>query len=77
MARKRTAGQSNKRRGGIRAVMATALVSGASMVATAAPANAATTASFGAGVLSVFGDNLDNNVSVSRNAEPRPWPIPS
>jgi Ca2+-binding RTX toxin-like protein len=60
--------ESRKRPGTMRAVTAAALVSGASMVATAAPANAATTASFGGGVLSVFGDNLDNNISVSRNA---------
>src|SRR4051794_15129288 len=33
-----------------------------------ASAQAATTASFSAGVLSVFGDNLNNNITVSRNA---------
>ncbi len=41
---------------------------GASVVV-AAPANAAVTATVGAnGVLSVFGDNLDNNITISRDA---------
>jgi Ca2+-binding RTX toxin-like protein len=34
----------------------------------AAPAHAAVTASFNAGVLSITGDSLDNNLTVSRNA---------
>src|SRR4051794_17052448 len=36
-----------------------------------ASAQAATTASFSAGVLSVFGDNLNNNITVSRDAAGR------
>ena len=38
------------------------------VLATAAPASAAVTASFGNGVLNVNGDALDNNIVVSRNA---------
>jgi Ca2+-binding RTX toxin-like protein len=49
-------------------VLATAVLSGGAMLATAAPASAATTATFSAGVVSVFGDNADNAITVSRNA---------
>jgi Ca2+-binding RTX toxin-like protein len=49
-------------------VVATAVMSGGALLATAAPASAATTATFGAGVVSVFGDNADNAITVSRNA---------
>src|SRR6201989_20286 len=40
------------------------------LAVTGAPAHAATTATFspGSGVLTVFGDSLDNNITVSRNA---------
>ena len=52
----------------IRPLLATAAITGGALVATAAPANAATTATFTTGVLSVFGDNLDNAITISRNA---------
>src|SRR5919197_2792385 len=38
------------------------------VAATSAPAHAATTATFNAGVLSVNGDSLDNTIVVSRDA---------
>src|SRR4051794_20609329 len=41
------------------------------IAATSSPANAATTATFGAGVLSVNGDSLDNTITVSRDAAGR------
>ncbi|MBM7791238.1 calcium-binding protein [Tenggerimyces flavus] len=47
--------------------LAVGLVVGAGMVAgTSVPAHAAPIATFGAGVLTVFGDNLDNSFTVSR-----------
>ena len=49
-------------------VLATAVISGGAMVATAGAANAASTADFTAGVLSVRGDNADNALTISRNA---------
>ncbi len=49
-------------------VVATAVISGGALLATAAPASAATTATFSAGVVSVFGDNADNAITISRNA---------
>ena len=45
-----------------------ALIAGGVTLGTALPASAATTAGFSAGVLTVTGDNADNNVTVSRNA---------
>ena len=45
-----------------------ALVTAAALGLMASPADAATTASFGNGVLSVFGDGLDNNITISRDA---------
>ncbi len=55
-------------RGKVRPLLATALISGGAMVATAAPANAASTAGFVAGVLTVRGDAADNVITISRNA---------
>ncbi len=46
-------------------------VGAASVLATAAPASAAVTASFSGGVLSVNGDALNNNIVVSRDAAGR------
>ena len=40
----------------------------AAMLAASAPANAAVTASFSGGVLTVFGDGTNNTITVSRNA---------
>jgi len=54
----------------VRRVLAgTALAAGV-LAATAIPANAATTAQFnpGTGTLSVFGDSLDNTITISRDA---------
>jgi len=48
--------------------LATAIISGGAMVATAAPAHAATVATFSAGILSVSGDNANNAITISRNA---------
>ncbi|MBJ7332848.1 MAG: hypothetical protein JHC95_23345, partial [Solirubrobacteraceae bacterium] len=49
------------------ALTAAALATGL-VAATAGTANAAVTSNFSAGQLSVFGDNLDNTIVVSRNA---------
>ena len=50
-----------------RLLAATALAVGV-IAGTTAPASAATTATFAAGTLSVFGDNQPNSIVVSRNA---------
>jgi Ca2+-binding RTX toxin-like protein len=57
------------RRAGGRLFAGTLLAAGL-LAATTAPANAATIAQFnaGTGTLSVFGDNLDNTITISRNA---------
>jgi len=51
-----------------RLIAGTALTAGLLAAAGAPAANAATTATFSGGVLSVNGDSLDNNIAVSRNA---------
>ena len=51
-----------------RLLAGTALTAGLLAAAGAPAANAATTATFSAGVLSVNGDSLDNNIAISRNA---------
>jgi Ca2+-binding RTX toxin-like protein len=56
-----------KRRRRRRLVAGLALSAGIAAI-TSAPASAATTASFSAGVLTVIGDNADNTVVVSRDA---------
>ena len=48
--------------------LAGALVAGGAMLATAAPASAATAATFAGGILTVNGDGTDNTITVSRNA---------
>ena len=55
------------RHAGRRLLAGGALAIGA-LAATTVPAHAAVTATFNAGVLTVSGDSLDNNVAVSRNA---------
>ena len=55
------------RRAARRLLAGTAVAAGA-LAATAATASAATTATFSAGVLTVSGDNLNNNITISRNA---------
>lgn len=52
----------------VRPLLATAIISGGTLLATAAPASAATTANFVAGILTVRGDAADNAITVSRNA---------
>ena len=51
-----------------RRLFAGSAVAAAAFVAASAPANAATTSSFSNGTLSVLGDSLDNNITVSRDA---------
>ena len=50
-----------------RLLLAAALSVGV-LAASSAPANAAATATFSAGTLSVFGDSLDNSLTISRDA---------
>jgi Ca2+-binding RTX toxin-like protein len=57
----------NRRRSARSVLAGTALAAGI-LAVTSVPAQAATTASFNAGVLSVTGDALDNNIQISRNA---------
>jgi len=51
-----------------RLLLAAAALSVGVLAASSAPANAAATATFSAGTLSVFGDRLDNSLTISRNA---------
>lgn len=52
----------------VRPLLATAIITAGTLLATAAPASAATTASFIGGILTVRGDSADNAITVSRNA---------
>jgi Ca2+-binding RTX toxin-like protein len=52
----------------VRPLLATAVLSGGVLLGTAAPANAAPTAGFAGGILTVRGDGSDNNLTISRNA---------
>src|SRR4051812_13352913 len=54
-----------------RRLMTSAVLAVAALAGTAMSASAATTATFSAGTLSVFGDSLNNNVTVSRDAAGR------
>ena len=56
------------RRRAARRLMTTAVLAVAALASTAMSASAATTATFSAGTLSVFGDSLNNNITVSRDA---------
>jgi Ca2+-binding RTX toxin-like protein len=49
-------------------LLAGTLLSAGILAATSVPANAATTASFSAGQLSVFGDSANNSIAISRDA---------
>ena len=51
-----------------RRLLAGQLLAAGVLAATSASASAAVTSTFNAGVLSVFGDCLNNNIAVSRNA---------
>ena len=59
--------KSSRTRAARRAVASAALATGIA-AAIAAPANAAVTSTFSAGTLSINGDSLDNNITISRNA---------
>ena len=50
-----------------RRLMTSAVLAVAALAGTAMSASAATTATFSNGTLSVFGDSLDNSVTISRN----------
>jgi Ca2+-binding RTX toxin-like protein len=56
------------RRRGARRLLAGGVVAAGVMAATAVPANAAVTATFSNGTLTVFGDSQDNALTVSRDA---------
>ena len=56
-----------------RRLLAGAVLAAGVLAATSVPANAATTATFSAGVLTVIGDSLDNTITISRNAAGRSW----
>ncbi|HEY7076236.1 MAG TPA: hypothetical protein VH418_12735, partial [Solirubrobacteraceae bacterium] len=58
------------RRGATRALAGTLLAAGL-LAGTSATASAATTSTFSNGVLSVFGDNNDNSIVISRDAAGR------
>jgi Ca2+-binding RTX toxin-like protein len=62
------AGRTHRRRRTARRLLAGTAIAAGFAAATTATANAAVTASFSAGVLSVNGDSLNNNITVSRNA---------
>jgi Ca2+-binding RTX toxin-like protein len=51
-----------------RRLLASGVLAAAALAATSASANAATTASFSGGVLTVNGDSLNNSIAISRNA---------
>ena len=51
-----------------RRVLSGTVLTAAVLAGTAGSANAAVISTFSAGTLTVFGDNLDNNISISRNA---------
>ena len=57
-----------RRRRAARRLLTGAAVAASFAAATTASAQAAVTSSFNAGVLSVNGDSLDNNIAISRNA---------
>ena len=52
----------------MRRLLAGTVLAAGAIAATSVPAHAAVTASFSGGVLTVTGDNLDNNLTISRNA---------
>jgi Ca2+-binding RTX toxin-like protein len=61
-------GSKDGRRRSVRRLVAGGVVAAGVLAATAVPASAATNAVFSNGTLSVTGDSLDNNITVSRNA---------
>ena len=65
------ASRSRGSRRAARRLLAVAVLSVGVIAGTSVPANAATTATFSAGTLSVSGDSLDNTITVSRDAAGR------
>ena len=63
-----TAGRDGGLRRAARRLLAATVLAAGVLAATSVPAHAATTASFGSGTLSVFGDSLNNSIVISRNA---------
>jgi Ca2+-binding RTX toxin-like protein len=61
-------GRTHGRRRNVRRLLASTALAAGVLGVTSVPANAATTATFGQNVLTVTGDSLDNNITVSRNA---------
>src|SRR4051812_44166251 len=57
-----------QRRRTTRRLLTGGMLAAGALAATAVPANAATTATFSAGVLHVFGDSADNSIQISRDA---------
>jgi Ca2+-binding RTX toxin-like protein len=60
--------RTHDRRRAARHLLATAALAVGVLAGTTAPADAATTATFSNGTLSVFGDSLDNTITISRDA---------
>ncbi len=58
-------------RGTARRLLAGTVLAAGALAVTSVPANAAATSTFSAGTLSVFGDSLDNNLQISRDAAGR------
>jgi Ca2+-binding RTX toxin-like protein len=63
-----TARRGNKRRRAARRLLTGVALAAGALGATSVPASAATTATFQGGVLTVFGDNAANTITISRNA---------
>src|SRR5829696_7596098 len=63
-----TVGRNTPGRSTARRMLAGTVLAAGILAATSVPANAATTSSFSAGTLTVFGDSLDNTLTVSRDA---------
>ncbi len=61
-------GRNNGRRGAARRLLAGTVLGAGALGASSLPASAATTATFSAGVLKVFGDGAGNSIVISRNA---------
>jgi Ca2+-binding RTX toxin-like protein len=64
-------GRLKSRRRTTRRLLAGSVIAAGVMAATSVPANAATTATFSAGVLTVTGDSADNTITLSRDAAGR------
>src|SRR5215210_5440243 len=63
-----TVGRNTAGRSAARRLLAGTVLAAGALAVTSVPANAAVTSTFSAGTLTVFGDSLDNNLQVSRDA---------